>query len=1269
MLRFFMTLIVAAGVAAAAMHGGPSEAGLPFIQTFSVRDYEGHNQNWNAVQDRRGVLYVGNKDAVLAYDGVAWRTIPTGGLFIRGLAIDASDRIWVGGVDELGWLDDDGRGGRKFTSLRAHLPADARNFGSIFKVFALSHGIYFNAENHLLRWHEGRFTVEPANRPLCFAVNDTLAMQERNGPLRTFDGRDWQVACDTPEVRRGLVTFVAGQTDGSWLLGLQRDGLWRLTGGRLARFATALDAMLPTLRIDRGLQLQDSTLALAHRPAGLSLLDPQGNLLAYLDGDTADLPSGFVQGFYQDRQGDLWTMLNSGLARLSWPPHVTLFSRANGLGRSTVKAFARHGSRLFVGTAEGLFVLEPATPDGTVPVMARFVAVPGFTQGVWGLAIQGERVLVAGVEGLQALTPATGAIESIFSGDLGTCVLAPRADNSRIFFGTSEGLFTAQRRDARWSAERVPGIEGEVRALAEASEGSVWAAVSGRGFQRVLGLPGTTSADGTPPRVESYPGGHGLVSAHLDNIPIMISWQNDVAFLDGEKIFTFDPARKIFREMLAARTQLDFPGLQMPTLGAGLEGWFWTRTLRSDPGAGPWKGRQFWRVTPPDRWESLPYAVADAIGENPTFYEEQTAAGSVLWLGGSEGLVRAELPQALLQPAPFRTVISRVWQKFDAPLDLAAPASLPFRERTLNFAFATDRLDGRHVRFQTQLDGNAWTDFSPAATLTIPGLAAGRHDLAVRARDADGRMGAPAAFAFTVLPPWRQTWEAYVLYSAVLAAGIAGFVRWRGRALRQRNEELEQLITARTAELQVAKTAAESSNQAKSAFLASMSHELRTPLNAILGFAQILRRSSGLSNEQRQRLEVIGRNGDHLLQMINEILDLSKIEAGKLSLNVRRTDLPRLVHGLADTFAGRAADKGLQFRREISPQLPVSVNVDEVKLRQVLINLLGNALKFTDAGRVTFTVETLGPAVRFSVSDTGVGIADADQPRIFEAFHQAGPVMSGTQGTGLGLAISQRIVGLMGGIIRVESRLEHGSRFSFELTLPPGSGSRPAAAGLEAGRVTGYAGARRRLIVVDDEPANREVLRTLLEPLGFELEECADGRAGLDAFTRQPADAILLDLRMPGDLDGYATARALRALPGGGAPAIIAVSASVFEEDRHMALDAGCDTFVPKPFSEERLFGALGDCLDLKWILQEPVGEAGESAAPVLPAGTVEELRDLARRGDIKAFRERVKTLGKIHPEATATLAHLDSLAAGFQLGRLRHELRTSRTTVSRPPL
>jgi signal transduction histidine kinase/CheY-like chemotaxis protein len=1289
--------------------GRASEAGIPPVEHFGVRTYAQHNQTWSAVQDRAGVLYVGNKDVVLTYDGQRWGTIPTGGIFVRGLDLDAEDRVWVGAVDEFGYLESDGRGGRRFVSLRAHWNEPPGTF--VRQTLALPHGVYFVTETSVLRWHDGKLARVREGRARAFAVRGELVVQAAGQGVVAFDGERWRDVIDTPEIRKDRVLFLQDRPDGSWIVGLQRGALWTLANGVFARWPTPVDEALRQRTIDRGWLLRDGSIAISQRPGGLLLLNPDGSLRHYLDTANGGLNADYVINVFQDRRGDLWVSQNSGISRIAWSGGFTTFGAANGLGKGSVLALHRHQGKLYVGTTDGLFRLEPADADAVPARSARFALLPGGDHDVWVIASAGNEVLFAGRGGLHAYDPATHTGKMVFGGPgpMATALLVPSGTADRAYVAMENQLFAVRRRGDAWeNLGAIAGVDGELRLMREAADGAVWAAAASRGFYRLIGLPGTRSDDGKPVRVERYFGEHGLVSVRLAGLPLLAEQKGELAFLDEKRIFSFDARERVFRERFAAEKLFPFTVTGMPTLAAGRDGHWWTRTFREDAEAGPWRGRQFWRIAPDGSTQLLPFAATDVVGENPFFREEAGEAGHVVWLGGSEGLLRAELPAALTKSAPFRVNLRRVTGAKGEALPLAdademegeASAEgearraqrsrptheLPFAAQEVTLQFATDRLDDRRMRFQTRLNDEPWTALSETATLALDRLPPGTHTVAIRARDADGQLSAPAKWSYVVLAPWWRTDWAITGYMLTLIGAFFGALRWQRRRLERRNRELERIIDDRTAELREAKRAAEIASEAKSAFLANMSHELRTPLNAILGFAQILRRSPQATAEQRARLEIIRRNGDHLLAMINEILDLSKIEAGRLTLYEREVGLRSLLTGIAETFMPRLADKNVAFRLDVAADVPERVRVDETKLRQVLFNLLGNAQKFTERGSVTLGARVVnwdGAAeagtkpgiahVEFWVTDSGVGIASAEQSRLFEPFMQTRAGVALAQGTGLGLAISQRLVQLMGGVIRCESREGQGSRFAFRLPLPvargaTGPGSQSDGAG-GARIVMGYKGERRRLLVVDDEAANRAVLRGLLEPLGFSVEECAGGAACVEAFRRQAADAVLLDLRMPGALDGYATARALRRLPGGTEPAIIAVSASVFESDRQTAIDAGCDDFLPKPFDEERLFATLGECLDLAWsYVEHPAarvsGEAGGAGGALMPAGArlpakeAEELLELARRGDLRALRERLAEVAGRHPECAALVAHIDGLAAGFQLGRLRQELR-----------
>jgi CheY-like chemotaxis protein len=445
--------------------------------------------------------------------------------------------------------------------------------------------------------------------------------------------------------------------------------------------------------------------------------------------------------------------------------------------------------------------------------------------------------------------------------------------------------------------------------------------------------------------------------------------------------------------------------------------------------------------------------------------------------------------------------------------------------------------------------------------------------------------------------------------------------------LKQHRDHLEELVTERTGELTVAKEQADAANQAKSVFLASMSHELRTPLNAVLGYSQILKRAKGLSEREAVGLSTIQESGEHLLMLINEVLDLSTIEAGKLELHPSAMNLASFLRVIADAIRVKAEEKGLLFAFEAPPDLPGAVVADEHRLRQILLNLLGNAVKFTDRGQVGLYVQTLSrndarAHLRFEVVDTGIGIAKDQVEAIFQPFKQVGDVQRRAGGTGLGLSISRQLARLMGSDIRVESRLGGGSRLWFELVLPVADVELAVASAERI--VTGHQGARKRVLVVDDVAGNRGVAVDLLASLGFETFEAENGREALEKAQAVDPDLILMDVVMP-VMDGLQATRQLRqrfeAVP------IIAVSASASRTDQENILAAGANAFVPKPLDCSRLLQQIGTLLHLTWVHEQPEARSALAGAPRIPLVApppedLEVLYRLALMGNMGEIRE-----------------------------------------------
>ena len=432
-----------------------------------------------------------------------------------------------------------------------------------------------------------------------------------------------------------------------------------------------------------------------------------------------------------------------------------------------------------------------------------------------------------------------------------------------------------------------------------------------------------------------------------------------------------------------------------------------------------------------------------------------------------------------------------------------------------------------------------------------------------------------------------------------------------------------------------ARRLAEAANQAKSDFLASMSHELRTPLNGILGYAQILCREPSLNERQRRGLDVIQHSGEHLLTLIDDVLDFAKIEAGKLELDLQPIALAEFLRVIGDIIAVKAEAKGLELICIANADLPETVVGDELRLRQALLNLLGNAVKFTDRGQVRLTVErTALGRLRFGVEDTGIGIAADQLETIFQPFDQLGDAFRRLGGSGMGLAISRRIVRLMGGDIQVTSRPGQGSCFWFELDLPQGD------AGTAVSRrhriATGYEGPRRTALVVDDIADNRAVLSDMFRGLGVTVIEASSGREGLAKAMALRPDLIVTDFLMP-DIDGHELTRRLRQSPALKATPVIIVSARASSADEAASLKAGADAFLPKPIDQNKLIDLMAGLLRLKWTEAKAASETGATAMPtpiVPPWEELEALHQLALRGvmaDVIQWADRISASDSRH--------------------------------------
>jgi signal transduction histidine kinase/CheY-like chemotaxis protein/ligand-binding sensor domain-containing protein len=879
---------------------------------------------------------------------------------------------------------------------------------------------------------------------------------------------------------------------------------------------------------------------------GLAIHDAHG--WRFID-EQRGMPAAMASAVLEDREGSLWIgLIGSGVARWLGYGEWEAWTKAQGLPSDLIWSIRRdRKGSLWVGTSLGVARLQGREP------LRTWTRKDGLGDNVrWlGETSDGAIWAVEKPGGLARIDPTTDRVRLFGAADGLSCVAAHRGlvDHlDRLWVATACGIFRSDRPSAvaRFHRIQEPApLDKAAWALAEDKLGTMWI-TNPDGLWRLR--------DG---QWRVFGKADGLLSGN-PYIPLVAA----------------DGALWLRHRMDGGIERVEFSGDRLvrstPIVPVDLLSVDVTAFHGFDASGHFWRGgADGVSVLAEGTWRHL--GTEDGLIWNDTDGEAFWADsdGSV-WIGTSGGLAHYRPPQSG-SPAPVADPIItglEIGQK-----------SRALRAEFSTLGYKREQL----VRFAYRMDGERWNDTTDRS-ISIAGLTPGRHRLEVRSRVRDGPVSPNVAMAeFSIQPKWWENWWLRALFALIAAAAASWFIRWRSLLLlKQRTAELDSERIRMLEE----KRCADAAVEAKGRFLANMSHEIRTPLNGVIGQSLELE-AMAVPPEALEVIRMIRSSGDALLRVISDVLDFSKAEAGKLELDVAPFDLHRCLQEGIRLFRPGAAEKGLRLACELSPDLPVWVAGDGTRLRQVVLNLVSNAVKFTRSGEIVLAArlerqDETSSSIVIEVRDTGIGIAQDQLPRLFSSFSQADSSISRRYGgTGLGLAISKRLVEVMGGTIHVESKPGEGTRFWFTVLLghaqsPAASSVRPEPE-LRAGNL--------RVLVAEDNLVNQRVVLKLLEKLGVHADLAVDGSQAIAAVADRPYDLVLMDVQMP-EVDGLSATRAIRSrLPADRQPAIFGLTAHATEEYRDVCLDAGMDGFLTKPLEREKLRALIAE-LSIRAVAQ-----------------------------------------------------------------------------------